>query len=71
MPIKKYFQQNKSLTLKEYIPRDGETSETYIVPVTDNTGEGSYTCRVTVSTVASSESTSLNLGSSASGICLS
>ena len=39
------------------ICRSGETSTNYIVPTTDNSAAGSYTCSVTVSTVASTDST--------------
>ena len=46
--------------LREYnlnICRSGETSTSYVVPTTDNTAAGSYTCSVTVSTIASTDST--------------
>ena len=39
------------------ICRSGETSANYVVPTTDNTAAGSYTCSVTVSTIASTDST--------------
>ena len=39
------------------ICRSGETSTNYVVPTTDNTAAGSYTCSVTVSTIASTDST--------------
>ena len=39
------------------ICRSGETSANYIVPTTDNSAAGSYTCSVTVSTIASTDST--------------
>ena len=38
------------------IYRSGETSTNYVVPTTDNTAAGSYTCSVTVSTIASTDS---------------
>ena len=37
------------------------TSQTYTVPNADNSAVGSYTCMVTVSTVASSESSGYSL----------
>ena len=39
------------------ICRSGETSTNYIVLTTDNSAAGSYTCSVTVSTIASTDST--------------
>ena len=39
------------------ICRSGETSTNYIVPTTDNSAVGSYTCSITVSTIASTDST--------------
>ena len=36
---------------------DGDTSQQYIVPTTDNSAAGSYTCSVTVSTIVSTDST--------------
>ena len=39
------------------ICRSGETSMNYVVPITDNSAAGSYTCSVTVSTIASTDST--------------
>ena len=39
------------------ICRSGETSKNYIVPTTNNSAAGSYTCSVTVSTIASKDST--------------
>ena len=41
--------------------RSGATSQTYTVPNTDNTAAGDYTCMVTVSTVASSDSSAHTL----------
>ena len=41
--------------------RSGATSQTYTVPNTDNTAAGDYTCMVTVSTVASSDSSAYTL----------
>ena len=41
--------------------RNGATVQTYTVPNTDNSAAGSYTCMVTVSTAASSESPSHTL----------
>ena len=37
--------------------RIGETNTNYVVPNTDNSAAGSYTCSVTISTVASTDST--------------
>ena len=42
--------------------RSGATSQTYPVPKSDNSASGSYTCMVTVSTVASPESSGFSLG---------
>ena len=39
------------------ICRSGETSTNYVVPTTDNSAAGSYTCSVTVSTITSTDST--------------
>ena len=39
------------------ICRSGETNTNYILPTTDNSAAGSYTCSVTVSTIASADST--------------
>ena len=39
------------------IYRSGQTGAQYVVPTTDNTAAGLYTCSVTVSTVASEDST--------------
>ena len=42
--------------------RSGATSQTYPVPNTDNNAAGDYTCMVTVSTIASSESSAFSVG---------
>ena len=42
--------------------RNGATSQTYPVPNSDNSAAGDYTCMVTASTVASSESSAFSLG---------
>ena len=39
------------------ICRSGETSRNYIVPTTNNSAAGSYTCSVTISKVVSTDST--------------
>ena len=39
------------------IYRNGATSSQYAVPTEDDSAEGSYTCIVTVSTIASTDST--------------
>ena len=39
------------------IYRNGVTSSQYAVPTEDDSAEGSYTCSVTVSTIASIDST--------------
>ena len=44
-----------------YIYRSGETDMHYIVPTTDNSAAGSYTCSVTISTIPSTESTEYSL----------
>ena len=46
----------KVITVNCY--RSGATNQTYMVPNSDNSAAGDYTCIVTVSTVASSESSS-------------
>ena len=48
--------------------RNGATVQTYTVPNSDNSAAGSYTCMVTVSTVASSESSAFSLGVTGNGI---
>ena len=39
------------------ICRSGATTTNYVVPTTDNSAAGSYTCSVTVSTITSTDST--------------
>ena len=51
------------------IYRSGATTQTYMVPNTDNTAAESYTCVVTVSTVASSESSTFSLGVTGIVVC--
>ena len=41
--------------------RAGASSQTYTLPNTENTAEGSYTCVLTILGVSSSESTELSL----------
>ena len=48
--------------------RSGYTSQTYLVPNSDKSAAGSYTCMVTVSAGASSESSSYSL--TATGILI-
>ena len=50
----------------DLIYRDLQTNQTYTVPVKNNTGVGSYTCLVNVSSIKSPESESFDL--TASGI---